>query len=95
MTTKTEATILSIDAWGNGQDGWEWNSWHKVGTIPALELASLQTDQELIEWMIDNDYMTERSIDRAYIDDDGYNFVFKDKADDEPVFAIEYGPLFN
>ena len=91
----TEANILSIDACGDGEGGWYWNSWHKVGTIPALELASLQTDQELIEWMIDNDFLTEEAIDLAFVDDDGYNLVFMDKFHDQPVFAIEYGPLFN
>ena len=29
----TMVNVLSIDAWADGEDGWAWNNWHKVGTV--------------------------------------------------------------
>jgi hypothetical protein len=39
MTNETNETniktfpVLSIDAWGNETDGYEWNQWFNVGSI--------------------------------------------------------------
>ena len=92
-SNKTEANIqtfpvLSIDAWGNQEDGYEWNNWHKVGMI---DLDLNQPDQNLIQTMIDAEYLKPASIDLAAVEDDGYNIVIVDKKTGEPVFAIEYG----
>jgi len=94
MTIKTEANIqtfpvLSIDAWGNQEDGYDWNNWHKVGLI---DLDLNQPDQNLIQTMIDAGFIRLEAIDRVEVEDDGFNIVFCDKETSEPIFAIEYGP---
>jgi hypothetical protein len=80
--------VLSIDAWGNQDDGYDWNNWYKVGTI---DLDLDWCEPELIDAMVDAGYLTPDSVDLAYTDDDGFNIVFCDKETREPVFAIEYG----
>ena len=32
MNESKTINVLSIDAWADGEDGWHWNNWHKVGT---------------------------------------------------------------
>ena len=90
--------ILSIDAWSNGDDedeyqSWNWNSWHNVGEISKEDFELLSTcrnnDNDYIKWFFDNGYTT--SCDGAEIEDDGYNVVVKDEKTGEPLFAIEYG----
>jgi hypothetical protein len=93
MTIKTEANIqtfpvLSIDAWGNQDDGYDWNQWFNVGTID-IDLDA--ENRELIQAMINAGYLKPASIDLAAVEDDGYNIVIVDKETREPVFAIEYG----
>jgi hypothetical protein len=93
MTIKTETNVqtfpvLSIDAWGNQEEGYEWNNWHKVGMI---DLDLDQPNQNLIQVMIDAGFLTPASIDLADVNDDGFNVVFSNKETGEPVFAIEYG----
>jgi len=81
--------VLYIDAWGNPEDGYEWNQWHKAGTIEIdLDAENL----ELIQAMVRAGYLTPASIDLCVVEDDGYNLVFSDKKTGRPVFAIEYGP---
>jgi hypothetical protein len=91
MKTETNVQtfpVLSIDAWGNSDDGYEWNNWHKVGMI---DLDLDQPNQNLIQVMIDAGFLTPASIDLADVNDDGFNVVFSNKETGEPVFAIEYG----
>lgn len=93
MTIETNVQtfpVLSIDAWGNPDDGYEWNNWHKVGTV---DLDLDQPNQNLIQAMIDAGFLTPASIDLADVEDDGFNVVFSNKETGEPVFAIEYGSL--
>jgi hypothetical protein len=94
MTTTTTTNlktfpVLSIDAWGNQEDGYDWNSWHKVGTVD-LDL-NLDTDRDIIRAMVSAGYLTATGLDVCDIDDDGFNIVIVDKETREPVFAIEYG----
>ena len=79
--------ILSIDAWGNEEDGYEWNAWYKVGEISKDEFDN--TDS-FCQWFIDNNYLNPGK-DLYYADDDGCNIVIYLKANHEPLFAIEYG----
>jgi hypothetical protein len=94
MTTTTTTNlksfpVLSIDALGNQEDGYDWNSWHKVGTID-LDL-NLDADRDIIRAMVNAGYLTATGLDVCDIDDDGFNIVIVDKETREPVFAIEYG----
>ncbi len=91
--TKTETNVqtfpvLSIDAWGNQEDGYEWNQWYKVGTI---EIDLDAENRDIIRAMVDAGYLTAAGLESAEVEDDGYNIVILDKETREPVFAIEYG----
>jgi hypothetical protein len=91
MKTETNVQtfpVLSIDAWGNQEEGYEWNNWYKVGTI---DIDLDQPDQNLIQVMIDAGFLTPDSVNLADVNDDGFNVVFSIKKTGEPVFAIEYG----
>lgn len=78
--------VISIDAWGNQYDGYEWNQWFNAGSI---DLNDLDDNDSIIWQMYKNDFIT--SIDVADIEDDGYNVVIVDQKTREPLFAIVYG----
>jgi hypothetical protein len=80
--------VLSIDAWGNKDDGFEWNQWFNAGTI---DLADLNDNDAIIWAMYKNDFIN--SVNGADIEDDGYNVVIVDEKTREPLFAIEYGSI--
>jgi hypothetical protein len=94
MTNETKQRIktfpvLSIDAWGNLEDGYEWNQWFNVGSID-LDLDA--EDRDIIRAMVNAGYLTALALESAEVEDDGFNIVILDKETREPVFAIEYGP---
>ena len=97
MTNETNETktnvqtfpVLSIDAWGNETDGYEWNQWFNVGSID-LDLDAANHD--IIRAMVNAGYLTALALESAAVEDDGYNLVIVDMETREPVFAIEYGP---
>lgn len=91
MTTKTDIQtfpVLSIDAWGNEIDGYEWNAWYNIGSI---DIDLNKPEQCLIQAMVDGGYMTLKALEGCQTEDDGYNIVFMNKTTREPLFAIEYG----
>lgn len=93
MTTQTYK-VLSIDAWGNKDEGYEWNSWHLIGHV-TVDIDAPQ--EQLIDALIEANIFTPLAHDddslNVYIKDDEYNLVFCDKETDEPLFAIEYGSV--
>jgi hypothetical protein len=84
----TTYKVLSIDAWGNEDDGYEWNQWFDAGTI---DLADLNDNDAIIWAMYKNDFIN--SVNGADIEDDGYNVVIVDEKTREPLFAIDYGSV--
>ena len=82
--------ILSIDAWGNEQDGYEWNAWYRVSTISKVEFERIEKEEGFIQWFINKGYV-KNFPDKLEICDDGYDIVIQDKETGEPLFAIEYG----
>jgi hypothetical protein len=92
MPENESLIILSIDAWATGGDeenpSWEWNNWHKVGTISKEEFEALDTDEKVIEWFC-KDYIT--CADLVAVEDDQYNLVIVEKANGRPIYAIEAG----
>ena len=78
--------VLSIDAWGNPDEGYEWNQWFNAGEI---KLASIEDDDMILRELQDQGFITDAS--RGDIEDDQYNLVVVDKVTREPIFAIEYG----
>ena len=83
---KQKYKVLSIDAWGNCEDGYEWNNWFDVGSI---EIDINSSESEIMQAMFDADYITDSN--GGYVNDDQYNLVICDKKTEEPLFAIEYG----
>jgi hypothetical protein len=82
---KNTFKVLSIDAWGNSEDGYEWNNWFDVGTV-TVDLDS--PESVILESMLE-DYIN--TTEPFSVDDDGYNLVIVRKESKMPVFAIEYG----
>jgi hypothetical protein len=78
--------VLSIDAWGNPDEGYEWNNWFNVGNV-TLDIDA--NKQAILEAMHKAGFITNAT--GGDVDDDGYNLVIVDKATTEPLFAIEYG----
>ena len=92
-TTNTKTfPVLSIDAWGNLEDGYEWNQWFNVGSID-LDLDA--EDRDIIRAMVNAGYLTALALESAEVEDDDYNLVIVDRETREPVFAIEYWPVLN
>ena len=85
MNTKAYK-VLSIDAWGNEDGGYDWNQWFNAGTI---ELHTIEDDDWVLHEMASQGFI--RGVEGYDIEDDQYNLVIVDKASREPLFAIEYG----
>ena len=86
----TEYKVLSIDAWGNSRDGYDWNAWYNVGTI---ELDTLYSTRHVLRQMREQGFLSEWSKGRVLIEDDQYNLVICNRNTREPIFAIEYGSI--
>lgn len=91
MNTQQEVSILSIDAWGNGDDGWDWNNWFKVGTVDVTLCD--KPEAEIIAYLIAEGFLKPKAAERCYVDDDQYNMVVCDKENDQPIYALAYGEL--
>jgi hypothetical protein len=81
--------VLSIDAWaGDEESSWDWNSWHKVGSI---EIDINGEESRIIEAMIYEGYISGKARGKVELEDDQYNLVIVNKETREPLYAIEYG----
>jgi hypothetical protein len=85
------ARILSIEAWWNGDNGWDWNSWSDVGRID-VSVCDLPA-RALLKVMRDEGYLSAESAGRVAVEDDGHNVVIVQRSDDMPLYAIAYGEL--
>ena len=83
--------VLSIDAWGNKKEGFEWNNWFNVGTIEKSDFETLTTDKQIAQWFCANGFTTNSDMRSITIEDDQYNIVICEKKTGCPLFAIEYG----
>ena len=81
--------ILSIDAWGNAHEGYQWNDWHKIGECERIP----ESESELFQIMLEKGFLD--FPDDYYIEDDNFNIVFSLKENLRPIFAIEYGSVDN
>ena len=88
-----DLSILSIDAWAEPV-GWTWNNWFKVGTISKEDFEKLNTTRKVLKYMRDEGYLTDNSIGKCTVEDDGYNVVVCDRSNGCPLIAIEYGPAY-
>lgn len=83
--------VLNIDAWGNQEDGFEWNDVRRSGTV---ELAPDATHADILQAMVDAGFLNDKALTECVIDDDQYNYVVTVKETREPLFAIEYGSKY-
>jgi hypothetical protein len=83
--------ILSIDAWREGA-GWHWNNWFKAGTCP-LSLCDLKPRALLKALREEYGILSAASAGKVSVEDDGYNIVIKQRSNDMPLCALEYGAL--
>lgn len=86
--------VLSIDAWGNKKDGYDWNQCYTVGTIDKATFETLKTDKQVAQWFCANGFTTTSDMRSIAIDDDQCNVVICEKKSGQPLFAIEYGPEY-
>ena len=97
MTNKDhlKCKLLSIDAIGGMDAGWEWNDWH---TLEAeMYIKHDISDQELIDLLVDSGDLVgmPKLNEHITIDDDGHNIVICDKnCDDMPILALCYGEFW-
>jgi len=82
-------SVLSIDAWADGEDGWNWNMWTKVGSVDVTMCD--KPEAEILAFMVAEGYCTEKALTGCYVEDDQYNMVVCDKETHEPLFALAYG----
>ena len=84
--------VLSIDAWGNAEEGYEWNQWWIIGHV-TIDIDAPQ--EQVIDALIDANILSPLGHDDdsliVYLEDDQYNLVICDKSTHVPLFAIEYG----
>ena len=78
--------VLIIDAWGNQEEGYEWNAWYNAGTI---DLDIDDSFISILSRMESENFIQQAS--KCDIEDDQYNLVIVNKNTREPLFAIEYG----
>ena len=86
-------TILSIDAWADGDHSWSWNQWYKIGEIESDTLGTLQSEHDTLDYLIREGYLTELAFTQCMIEDDQYNLVACNKETGEPLIAIAYGEV--
>lgn len=85
------ARVLSVDAWREAvSGGWQWNNWRHVGYFPLRLLDS--PPRVILREMRARGFL---AAFRVAVEDDDYNIVIVDRNTREPLFAIEYGPLFD
>lgn len=83
--------ILSIDAWADGEGGWQWNQWYNVGEISGECLT--WSNRKLLRYFRDEGYIKFDTNGKVTIEDDQYNLVVMERSNRRPLFAIEYGNL--
>jgi len=86
--------VLSIDAWGNKKEGYEWNNWFTVGEISKEDFENLKTDKDIAIWFCENGFTVNSDMRQIIIEDDQYNIIIVEKKTGQPLFAIEYGPEY-
>ena len=84
-------SVLSIDAWADGEDGWNWNMWTKVGSVDVAMCD--KPEAEILAFMVAEGYCKEAALTGCYVEDDQYNMVVCDKENHQPLYALAYGEL--
>jgi hypothetical protein len=87
--------VLNISA-VKSDFGWEWNYWNTVAEISVEQFESFKSDRQTIKFVRNElGLLSEHSKGRVACEDDGYNLLIVDKANNMPIFSIEYGRVLN
>lgn len=78
-------TVLSIDAWGNSEDGYEWNEWWSMGRIPA----DTPNDQLIVAAHAAFIFTHPELPPELELVSDGYNMVVQNRETGKPLYAFE------
>lgn len=83
--------VLSIDAWSEPDGGWVWNQWFDTGLsiIDPLRLNNRELLRELRRVGVDVPKGT------CAVEDDQNNLVIVKVNGRRPLYAVEYGPVYN
>lgn len=81
--------VLSVDAWRD-DCGWQWNAWHRTGTLLPLSACRL-TPRKLLRLLRSEGLLSDASKGRMRVTDDQYNVVIENRHTGEPIFALPYG----
>ena len=81
--------LLSIDAWRDINNGWTWNNWHAIGSVP-MDLID-KSPRQVFAYLRAQGFLSPQSAGRVALHDDQYNIVITERGTREPLFAIEYG----
>ncbi len=82
--------VLSIDAWGNKDEGYEWNDWYTVATVDLnSDCADPATDEMIIDALCDRGLINAEFRGDVEVEDDQYNAVIVNKHTREPIYAID------
>lgn len=77
--------VLSIDAWGNQEDGYEWNEWREIGRIPV----DTPKDQLLVA-AYTAFIFNKPELPAGYaLVSDGFNMVIEESETGRPLYAFE------
>ena len=83
---------LSIDAWGNKKDGYEWNNWFTIGCINENTLKLFDTNKKkFLDELAKLGIINRSDLRITEFDDDQYNIILIDRKSKKPIIAIEYG----
>lgn len=77
--------VLSIDAWGNKEDGYEWNEWWEIGRIPV----DTPNDQLLVAAHAAFIFNKPELPAGYALVSDGFNMVIEDSETGRPLYAFE------
>lgn len=86
-----QINVLSIDAWADGEDGWNWNLWTPVGKVDVGMCDMPEAD--ILAFMVAEGYLKPSALTNCYVEDDQYNMVICDKENHQPLYALPYGDL--
>ena len=81
--------LLSIDAWRDINNGWTWNNWHAIGSVP-MDLID-KSPRQVFAYLRAQGFLSPQSAGRVAMHDDQYNIVITERGTGQPLFAIEYG----
>ena len=84
--------VLSIDAWGNKKDGYEWNNWFTIGCINETKLNLFDKNKkEFLNELLKIGLINRSDLRITEFEDDQYNIILIDRKSKRPIIAIEYG----